>query len=153
MNNWNNEDGTIKWTKSDIARLKKAVNNFNQKRQRLVNKEKSLEKENRIVTNTIARERVSEIMNETLTRKQLNETIKTLRAFSKRNAENLDETHFQETGQKLTTWQHDNVIKRNIEIAKVRLNKELDEYKKEVKGSRGLVKTRYEKHKSTSSRR
>lgn len=139
MSRYTNDDGTIKWTKQDEERLKKAINNFNSKRQRLINNEKKLDKENKIISNTIERERYSEVKKEILTRDELNKYIKSLRDFSKRGAEEIDEKHYEKTGQKISKWQH-KVIKKNIKIAKARLEKDLEPYKKIVEDSGGLSK-------------
>lgn len=87
MSNFINEDGTIKWTKSDITRLRKAVNNFNEKRKRLINKEENFENENKIITNTIDKEYFKEIKDSIITREELREYIRSLRAFTKRGSE------------------------------------------------------------------
>lgn len=140
MSNFINEDGTIKWTKSDITRLRKAVNNFNAKRKRLIEKEENYKDENKIITNTIDKEYFKEIKDSIITREELREYIRSLRAFTKRGSEELDKKHYEETGQKLTIWQHKE-IKRDISIIKPRLLKELEPYKEIVKGSRWSFKT------------
>lgn len=139
MSRYNNDDGTIKWQKSDEIRLQKAINNFNSKRNRLMQKEKQLESENRIITNTIDKESYKDMKSKILTREGLNDYIKSLRDFSKRGAEEIDKKHEKETGQQISKWQKKQITKY-INVAKPRLEKQLEDYKKEVEGSGGLSK-------------
>lgn len=129
----------IKWRKQDIAELQRVIKNFNQKRTRLIKQEKNLEREERYIEKTIEKESLKDARDLINTRKEFNRYIASLKAFTKRGAEEIDIKHFEETGQRISKWQK-NEINRSIKIAKVRLNKELDPYRKVVKDSGGLTK-------------
>ena len=129
----------IRWRKKDIEELKKAIKNFNQKRARLIKEENKIDREERYIEKTIEKESLKEAREFIGTRKEFNRYISSLRAFSERGAEELDVKHFEETGQRISKWQKKEISK-SIKIAKVRLNKELEPYRKIVEGSGGLSK-------------
>lgn len=84
----------IRWNKSDLVELRKAVNNFNRKIKRL-------EKEGK---KGILPEKVSysDLKENILFRSDLNRTINSLRRFTKRGAEDLYVT---QSGVKMTRWE------------------------------------------------
>lgn len=128
-----------KFRKSDYARLQRAIKNFNQKRARLIKKEKELEREQRYIEKTINKESYREMKQEIKTREQLNYYIKNLRDFSKRGSEQIDIRHQKETGQKISKWQK-KVINRDIKNARIRLNAKLEEFKKPIEDAGRFIK-------------
>lgn len=105
----------IRWTRSDYARLARAVTDFNKKVNELQNEENKL-----YLPET---QKYQEIKGKILTRNELNKVINSLRKFIERGQEDLIRT---EAGEILTKWEYSD-IKRRKNIIQRRLQKEIKE--------------------------
>lgn len=118
-------DYRIKWERGDFIRLGQAVSRFNKQINKLVNKENK-----KILPSYFNYE---ELKNKIYTRKNLNQIIKDLNRFSRGSENQIIE---KENGIRLTKWE-DKITKRQQRRAIKNLKKEIEPYKKEVKGSGG----------------
>lgn len=105
----------IRWQKSDYAKLRKAVSDFNKKLRRLQKVEYEA-----YLPNFIS---YKDIKSEILSRRDLNNTINSLRRFQKEGAEDIYTT---EAGEQISKWERRELGIKSRAI-QIRLNKELKE--------------------------
>lgn len=106
-------DSQIKWNKQDILKLEKAVNDFNNKLNRLQKEERKLYLPENL--------NLKDVKENIVTRKELNRKVESLRRFMQEGSESIYET---EAGEKITKWERAE-LGRGSRIAQNRLKKEL----------------------------
>ena len=99
----------IRWTRSDIAKLSRAVSDFNKKRNKLDDIQKDLIKE----------VSYQDIKKETFTRNQLNKVIRELKNFKEEGQENIVNL---ENGVSISNWEL-NILQRNQKIVTRKLKR------------------------------
>ena len=141
----------IRWGKNDKQLLKRAVNNFNSKIRRLETGGRDNLPSKVSYKKLIGQGKSDE---EILTRKELNQTLRSLRNFSKRGAENIITTA---GGEELTKWEvHEIKLKQNRAEKRLRSeifdlgfkrifgmgNKEIQQKEQQIKSIRNLFNKR-----------
>lgn len=111
-------ENRIRWTKSDYAKLRKSVSDFNKKLRTLQ------ATENKIYMPDFAS--YQDIKSNIVSRRELNNTINSLKRFMREGAEDLYTT---ESGEVLTNWERKELSIQTRSITR-RLEKELSELNK-----------------------
>lgn len=104
-------DSLIRWNKQDSIKLQKAINHFNSELQKVENKE-----------NLPPRAKYDDLRDRIISRRELESTIKSL---NNANAMNLSSTEELASGERVSTWEYDDTIRRK-NIAGENLLNELD---------------------------
>lgn len=107
----------MRWKTGDYLKLEKAVNDFNNK----INKLQKTEQKTYLPDLLNA----SEIKKQIFTKNELNRYLRDIRKFSEKGAENLVVL---ESGEKITAWENAS-LKKQANIRLTELTKELEEYK------------------------
>lgn len=125
-------ESLIRWSKNDKQNLRKAVNNFNAKINRLekLGRDNLPEKISYKELVGIGKLTDREYDNQIYSRKELNNTIRSLQRFSKRGAE---EEVTLKSGEKLTNWE-----RREISIQKARATRSINNRIKEIDTTFGM---------------
>lgn len=117
----------IRWSRSDYARLGRAVSDFNKKVREIETEENKLYLPDE--------QKYKDIKSQITTRSELNRVINSLRRFNREGAENIASN---KVGQTMTAWEKGELnIQRNIAIR--RLNKEIRELNKPTKNGYSRV--------------
>ena len=118
----------IRWSRSDTAKLSRAVRDFNKKIKELKNEENSLYLPKEV--------EYKETKKEITTRRELNRVINSLKRFKKEGAEELYTT---KAGEKMTRWERRELgIQSGIAVRRLKVKYNL--LKEQVKDETGKKK-------------
>ena len=129
-------DSLIRWNKQDSMRLEKAINRFNREISKIENKE-----------NLPAKVKYNELRDRIVSRRELNSVINSL---NKANESNLSSMEELASGEKISTWEYQDTIRRKNQ-ASINLLNELDEInrKRAETGNRYMGEERISEIQST----